>query len=1311
MELCPQTANYTGYNFDTIRDVFGPLISANTPDTAANDAIKYRQSVDLTALYKDRVVSLFGAFVTAAMMNARNSFLSNIISPLWETSEMNFTVNRQEFNQIEFNEVATAGIGREQTHYRYGWTDTVTKWKKEARITEELALDPNFGMEWYLAELATFASTALKTIDLNTIYSVINIGWQNETWTRDQQMMGTFDVQKAWNAEARYFHIMAKNPDEGFDMVRNLGDVIDGLDTVIVQDKTWTYVRNIKGGEPMQIFGQRMRTDIEMQRVDAEIFAAGDSLKTFVLGNQRINFHELKGFRVNSTDRYVEHPLETQVTLCHFFDMDEDIDYRTPVQSTNPNMLDIEVYCQTKDSGRLRTLTMEERLRSCFLWDEKDGGKPSIYVLRYAEELTRRVQNDKDLVPHSWNERNGRMAMSIDEEDLSFNYVKPDPMDVTGKSLDDMEFRRDFFGVTYLPDEHRFEVPQRVGDYHLNAITNENIHRAAKYYVLKAKIENDVSNLDNIYFETWDLLNEMQAAAVTGDFLEDLIVANSTDGRPNLEYTPEARLEQFPEAHRILEWKGNRFGALNLPSGGNNRNYGGDVPPGYHFGGGLQELASKANDASSPFQKAGKRAERVIRYWMSKATALNENIGENDLTNEKLTELWIHTDSVLNGLIASFIGRPQPTFLATPGQMNVREVDLFQRYADVENDARIPDVIDNLDDDEKLNTYVSNMARLVSVLTVPARQRLMDFYAYISARNWTARVRPLLDVAAKFLLDQVAKYNAGNVTANNARAVSVILVDILDKATAAAGNDTSERGLIALISSLKKSTAFYFSDGGDLEARRAAIVQLKNTYAEIWEGNTGFSADLQQYELNNRVQENEDGASEAFHRAPFMWSEQVDAYVRAHPNDALLRAADPLTFYETPLSGPLEMDDRKYVRDVFNLGTGLHSLAKRHIIHSRLAANLSSRTGSKGQRSMQVEEPLNLFSPLSSKSKSRVNREPAAKTMSSLLNMGASVFDSAPDPRRGGNVRRGVNYTVGADGDIMVDYTRALKHEYFGPWKTRLAYANSIKSPAERFYFLALIQAYNNLSTFVNVARLGCTLIGVIVFRPFVQFNCFSMIAMRAGSETLVSAIGHSIVKVSKEHRGIYHMSCEFHHGIVRLNPQNIALLPYAFPSSFVGGKKVDFMVDPSHFYLQNPEKESCIAMPEPLGEWHATPFHILNKEMEKQEDADNAVAYRKFSSAGFYEWVFGEQTVRTVDAYQAQRHTHTTITPASHVAHRCALIRMDPKCPTLKRVQCDASGPGCSLRENCGDAYLAAMGRGRYPERAELNVYEHQAC
>lgn len=287
-----------------------------------------------------------------------------------------------------------------------------------------------------------------------------------------------------------------------------------------------------------------------------------------------------------------------------------------------------------------------------------------------------------------------------------------------------------------------------------------------------------------------------------------------------------------------------------------------------------------------------------------------------------------------------------------------------------------------------------------------------------------------------------------------------------------------------------------------------------------------------------------------------------------------------------------------------------------------------------------------------------------------------------------------------------------LRQRYFGPWGSRLLYASRLRSEVEQLFFLIVAQAPNTLPVQLGLAECGAKLINVVMFRPFMEFTAKSVVCMQAGENTLLTVMSRFKVLVSKEDRGIFHVTANFYCGTVRTGPENIRLLPYCLPDRWLGGKNVDFMTDPSQWTLPNPIKPSIIALPVSVaegvnGSTYGPRMHMVNQRTYRRPGYDISEHDNKYSGWRLYEVVFGPQTGYVDGMHRDERSKYWGSVDVSHVAHRAPCAYINQRTGLLEEQR--GVGPGQDERMNTPGAEKTWNGDSHYFPDLPKDTYVRQ--
>lgn len=1280
-----------------VNEVFGSLLGPNDGPHSSYDDPQYLQSINLQAAYDARVVPFFGDMVTAQVLNNRANFLSTHVCPLWETNEQNFTVHRKEFNSVPFTQISELGVPDEQTHFSYSWNDSMEKVAMNARISRDLALDENFGQEAWTDELAQFASNASLTVNINIIYSYLDNGWKNIAGNVARGEINT-NPQRLLMREAEDFLIFARDSVRGLAKIRNYEDDMPEMDTVIGPGGFMQYLRDLQG-EAMTIPSQRPWSNPQVQGLMLDIYDGPDSFKTMRLGNRLLSFFELHPFMVNLKTQRKFQPLTQKVTLGQFHPPNPNVTPYDAIYSNNPDQLDTYLFYQTTSIGREDRITMRQRLEGCQYWNVKDKQVAQL-MHDYVRHLN--VTETTENTPWPWNLRNPKRDLTSDINKDTSDYAHADMAEVHGKrSLHDMKSWRALpCGISYNPagrDGERFFIPRKLGDFMLGQLPNEWALKAVRHLTLKTRDRTGFGDLDIVFARVDKIIEMLKSASWTDSWVAALINKNvvkmiGADGKVVPVRTSAKRLANFPGAHAVNEFLQNADGSFDLPDKDGTIS---DVavPAGYANGPGIITLAREANKPNSLWGPAGEQAAYVVNFFTELHHIAVTHIGATDSTNTEFHYPWYQSETPLAVLIDAYVDPEGPTFMGVP-----REATRYTATSEAGPSAPANAVdsttattfLTDLRNGALVNQAISNRERaLVSVTLGPDLNN-----------NWIAFIYSPTDADfSKFIIDtviEVSGYTRDTITAPRVKNATLI-------AKEAVNADTAE----------KKQALRTALDGSDRD-RKALIARLDKNYPNTEGVTTGATA-LKEYEQRPetvnvaRAQFAETTEAEAVRTRPPAWrgtyttapstwlrtplssSEALRSYLRGKTFSYVL-PADETHFFELPedLSSAVtpkveRMDDESTTA---SSSTKSMMFTAMRPLKSLLNAS-GSRPFEQPSESYRVASD-DLFAPL---------------TVSSLLQMPQSALGARPGESSFTQKSRG---RPTFDGDADASYNEAVSMRFMGPWRARRAFArNEITSAAERFFFHLLMEAPNTLDTPVRMASLGAELFGVMMVRPFIQAKTDALILTVAGPKTALYAFGHSTIQVSKEARGLFHLTCGFYHGVVRLNPDNMQLLLNALPREFIGGKTCRFMTDPSHFGLPNPDKESILAFLIPVSERAtiASPMNTCNNETYQLEREGNAIYERKCSAfGGLYQYIYRTHNPATTDAAQHARTTYGMAVPAATVVHLGPTAYTNPQ--TMRKEDVEGVGPSGERVMNMPGAQLVWNGQShRFGQRSQYEL------
>lgn len=810
-------------------------------------------------------------------------------------------------------------------------------------------------------------------------------------------------------------------------------------------------------------------------------------------------------------------------------------------------------------------------------------------------------------------------------------------------------------------------------------------------------------------------------------------------------YTHTGKKESlFVNAANLDEWRGNEFGSLDLPR--KNNRFRQNVPWGFASLPGIQTIAREANDEFSEWRELGIRAKKVVEFLTILNSIIAEYIGPTEVNDERLTPPWFHVDSPLTVLVDSLRHYRPPVYLAVPRTVNAVNVDggeIFVNGIDRWTRAsltgalegRSPDVyytntvitalIFNKLDRGTGDVYAEFVQRATSKLQQSIAHNLALFvtkniYAkdgektmslkvafYMMARlkeimseEEGAKKRDILmnEVIQELMIvlnsnshatkekskafgDKITKFLSeapdvpkGFPDSTIVMSVNDVISDIREKAAAkkpAVGESMSTEILTGKLNEL-----YLLRTKADLKPDEEA--KMETLLAELesigYTQKSGFVAPSSEPKIKVDFKQ----APITFLRAPIVAGDRFFDYLKRTPNP-LVKPADPSVFYEAPL-------------DVINEETINHPAYVTHRKGMRVpfASMPSSHTFRSGLNGVAFNTPLDRYEERNQRRYASVvsNR---TRDISDFIGRGfeSSGFgaDMSEDYSRVRG-RRNASFLNDMDDDDKLSekerkFKKMLEEEkYYGPLDSRYEFMGQMSSPFEQFLFKAITLAPNRMTFHNKIANIGQKVLNVVIFRLFIRHIMGSTVVMKAGKDTLRTAIGHARVWVNTEQRGYSTISASFYLGTWRTNPKGIDMVPYTFPMAFEGGMGVTFMRNAQHFRRPTNAKDSMIAMVVPYTETKYTfPLQMLNLPTYTGVDINTTPYYRKWSGSEYFQFIFNKNSLFEIQGIiEESKENYGNAFDISLTAHRAPVtyLQANGRAHTV-----EGTGPRGNIRMN----------------------------
>lgn len=1373
--------------FAAKRDMYGLLLGNPKNDLCARQATTTESFVchmDLFGAYEDRSWPIFEDFVTARLLNSRNSFLL-ALSPLLETPEIYFTVQKTIISSMPFTKIAPCGIPEEPSgSYTYSWKQTVNEYAQGCTINRDLVLDPNFGEKVWLETLSNFVANAELTMNMGIITTYVQMGYEN--MARSMVEGAPIDVNKLFYAVNRALLLAAVSPQQFIDYVKELP--IEGLDTLIIAAGKSAYLRGVEGDSQTMLV-QKLSTDPVSAEIISKFFDGPDSYKSVRMPRGFLDIWEFEPFFLGDKEPMRINPLMTRIVMGQYYPPNPFIN---PEQCVNPKILcgetnDVTIIQQTKRSALFKAISLKTRLGASKYWDKARGGKPSRAAYDFALQQTQKRRHPSQ-VPWDWNTENPNYNNAADINlELTSNSI-PDMTEIGCKTnLKELKsWRQEFAGLGYDPETGEFFVPNKFGDFPMRSIPNNYIAMNAR--ILDAKMREVTGrSVEEGFVQVRKLAEALANAEWTDEYLFALLDKNlpkliayqgSTIGF-TLETvrTPLMREEQsssknaqdqckFPTADIIEEAKGNRFGGWDVPD--RTATMISDFPGGFASGVGILTLAQESlKEGSSLWTRVGKEAMEADLFAGELLKFTKENIGKTDLINPRLMPPWFHKTSSRAAILDSIIGTAGPVHVGVPATINYTAdapVQIATAQAEMAPDTMLRDTVAataqalrNAVANNETRVVINNETRALACLSnavytkmrgtdgvsvgidalivalgdddvfraalLKIQHQLYDYAINLCENSGTQREQSdavmISSIITGAFYDRLASYVAplGLIPDEEAKAAfrtNTILKDM----KAFAVNFNSERAMTKFLNAeqakRQKASGPECVDYGQgyLEALREyekPVGRLGRPVAVTQgDGSRPVSRVAPVYKADYTS-----GPPSKFIRAPIVSSRALRDYLRDRP-DSWILISDAKTFYAYPEDPRIVTSNSTVCEDLHTNRLEICSLARSMVFQCRLNSNKQG-VAAKNNNNNDGD----LFSSLrSTKSKNDVAsvQTRAPLNMGQFLSMGQ--FRGEDDCARQDTPYAVASRTQGArsqfttapSGEIAL--IRAMKDEYRGPWKPRLAYlAQEVHSLSEKWFFRAQIEAKNRLETPEKLANIGGVLLEAMIIRPFIELRTSAAVALKRGRQTMITTIGHSHVQVTKESRGCWHIDVGFYLGFIKINPDNVILIPHAFPESLIGGKDITLMTDFANLSLPNPTKESGIVMLLSADERQFDgPVHIANGETAFRVDIDYAYYLRKHSAGQWMEFILGPNTIANIDVANMNRETYATCLRASNILTQGPASYINPRNGCIEDVE--GNGGMGSFAMNMPGVEEVYEGRAKqFPQRGEMYAYRKSTC
>jgi hypothetical protein len=251
-------------------------------------------------------------------------------------------------------------------------------------------------------------------------------------------------------------------------------------------------------------------------------------------------------------------------------------------------------------------------------------------------------------------------------EKMSTDACMDDEMDDADQDDGEAEHPPSFF-LTTPDNDGEYMLMRYFGQMEMQHATPEDMQRIG---------ETIASNLRGgaVAQDAWRdmvrLVNDIEGQTYNHAYWVALVAANTRDnvaanGTFVGELTPEDVAEHWGlNGTKQRQWKSNAFGSLRLPQDASMRDVG--FPAGYANGPGLQTLAAEARNPLSPWQDAGKRAQKAVELMQYMVDVLRMRLPDSAALDDKGRSPWFHRPDALTTFFETVVSvQRDPLFLAS----------------------------------------------------------------------------------------------------------------------------------------------------------------------------------------------------------------------------------------------------------------------------------------------------------------------------------------------------------------------------------------------------------------------------------------------------------------------------------------------------------------------------------------------------------------------------------------------------------------------------------------------------------------------
>lgn len=1271
---------------------------------------EYKQCLNKQEYYVHMRHELLSIIMSAAMHNSQNLWLLNVAMPIFESSVKTYTKHEKEWNALPYTPKIEGGTDNQPTYSESKSEQTSgIEVSQSVSFSVNLSRDPLFGAKVWLENLSELQKNLALTMMRSSITDLRDLAYRNST--HDKQ--GRFIVERLFANEVNTPFISVQNPRAFLDLIIDYMAEYEGLNLCILPPRASRFLADIpEQGVSKEMPAMSLYYSPQEMRLKPKMKKGPHSVKTIRTPHGEIHFKEIVNFKVNRHDKNPYAPLTTTEVFGEFFECNPRIGPNDRVTSASSEALDMWITFQSQQRTEKRKLAFRDCLRHCFYWDPVTG-QISSHVKNYIKQL-----NVKRDAPFQWKQPGKN---DINEDRADFNVPDYEAKKHMGPLTTMETFRGHSVVAVWDARMRQWREANFIGAMHLCVLPNKWIMPVVNALSFVFFQETGI-HPSSIVARLSALRDKIMKAPITAAAIKKLIDAQMLPLMNNGGPVTKNGLPEFvPDSN----------GSLRLPANDDGSLTGMKYFNGFQSGAGLLTARDWQLQSGSAFAEMSQEASEVlypVERWID---FIAEHVGASEVIDPEMAKEWFIVDRELvrqtggrdPRVLATFIDTVYPpgvpVFLGKPkvGGSSYGDVERNDPTSVIQVSSGLKDLFSgdlSLVTKERVTAAVNAGGTVTPAIEALAclsldyakllKKEILTF-AFINDQDDAVK-QTFVDACNK-LFELViktcgypAKFIAKKVNVKENNDNRKLVTSIADQFFAIilkqVDKPLKDRADEAMAYVTKMFEPKYFAEQAVAITKTAAYVSQEPSLASalalgVQASSIGLGFTGEQKTVRDR-QEDFDTAADT----------NGGGFVRYFKGNY---SGDPTQYLRSPLmSSPKLVDFIKETGFLWalpadktsNFTTPEYSVAKRPLevkkpsefdlgsLRAQLSgfdARLSAMSRHSGSSGVQFSEKPSTSRGLESRGR------PSADSLFSF-GVGRPGDESDEDMEADDNAadkRHSWDRATMTAGQQQKKTAAELAEEvmqqhYYGPWRARMEFADTIKDHWERAMFKAVCLAPNTLQTHENFCDMGVSVINLMPIRPAMRFKASSAILMKTGAAS--KRMSPVDVDISKN-RDTFEVQVGFEHGTVIIEETKIHMLKAVFPEAYEGGKNMEFITNHNQYALDDANKPAIIVMPYSIATRDfAETIHVLNKattrKLEKNERA-NPMAKVEFS--GFFQSVFTHDATNMMETLQQERSSFNRRGLVTHVLHKGTRTIYDPN--TRETMEIEGFGSVNSIAMN----------------------------